>query len=200
MSFPAELAIASRNRGKILEIQRVCANWPVRWVTALEDDGGWPDVDETGETYLENALLKARAVAEALKVPCIADDSGLEVDSLGGAPGTRSARYAGEDASDADNIRKLVDAVADVPEEARTARFRCIAVAAWPDGPEVHAEATYEGKIILEGRGTGGFGYDPVFIPDDGGGLTAAELADGKDAFSHRGRAFRALRDQVEKS
>jgi len=191
-------AIASRNPGKIREILQICADWPVEWITADSDPREWPEVEETGETYLDNALLKARAVAEALGVPCVADDSGIEVDALGGAPGTRSARFAGEGAGDEANLQLLIDSIADTPEPERTARYRCVVVAVWPDGRIEHAEATCEGELITERRGTGGFGYDPVFVPE-GEWRTMAELSAGeKDAISHRGRAFRELRPLLE--
>jgi XTP/dITP diphosphohydrolase len=197
--FPRRFAIASRNPGKIREIKQICAGWPVQWVTA-GDEGHppWPEVEETGATYKENALLKARAVAGALALPVVADDSGLEVDALGGGPGPRSARYAGEDATDEDNLKQLIRAVAGVPSAGRTARYRCVAAAAWPDGRHLEAEATCEGFLISKPRGAGGFGYDPIFVPagwDD----TMAELsAEEKDRISHRGQAFRALGQMIE--
>jgi XTP/dITP diphosphohydrolase len=195
MTFPSHLAVASRNPHKIREISRICAGWPVRWVTVETDPRPWPDVEETGDTYLENALLKARAVGSALGVPAVADDSGIEVDALGGAPGPRSARYAGEDATDERNLQQLVRALKGVPSSGRTARYRCVAAVALPDGTELHAEETCEGVVTREPRGTGGFGYDPVFVPA-GWDLTMAELTDEqKDRISHRGRAFRALGD-----
>ena len=192
--FPQRLAIASRNAHKLREISRICADWPVRWVTVDEHPGPWPDVDEPHDTYRENALLKARAVATALEVPAVADDSGIEVDALGGAPGPRSARFAGEAASDAENLAKLLGAIGGVPSVDRTARYRCVAAIAWPGGPELVAEGVCEGTLVTGPRGEGGFGYDPAFVPA-GGSRTMAELADEeKDAISHRGHAFRALR------
>ena len=196
--MPVEMAIASRNPGKIREIQQICADWPVRWVAEDEDPRDWPDVEETGRTYLENALLKAREVSRVLGMPCVADDSGIEVDALAGAPGALSARFAGDGASDEDNLALLIDSIRD--EDVRSARYVCIAAAVWPDGREVHAEATCEGTLITQRKGSGGFGYDPVFVPDDDAtGRTMAELtADEKDAISHRGKAFRALRAALE--
>jgi XTP/dITP diphosphohydrolase len=159
-----------------------------------------PDVEETGETLLDNARLKARAVADATGEPAIADDTGLEVDALGGAPGVHSSRYAGEDASYADNVAKLLDALAGVAAP-RRARFRTVAVAAWPGGREVSSEGVVDGSIALETRGGGGFGYDPVFVPSEGDGRTFAEMAaDEKHRLSHRGRAFRALAARLEAS
>jgi XTP/dITP diphosphohydrolase len=191
--FPERLAIASKNPHKLRELGRICRDWPVGWLTVQNHPGPWPDVDEPHDTYLPNALEKARAVAEVLGVPAIADDSGIEVDALDGGPGPRSARFAGEAASDADNLAKLIGLVADVEPGARTARYRCVAAIAWPDGRTMHAEGTCEGTLITRPRGERGFGYDPVFVPE-GEHRTMAELSDEeKDAISHRGRAFRAL-------
>ena len=193
MAFPRLVALATKNPGKIREILRICSAWPVEWETA--DGKGWPDVEETGATYGENAALKARAVAEFLGIPAVADDSGIEVDALEGGPGVHSARYAGEHPSDRENLDLLLRRLADVPEEARTARYRCVALCAWPNGTQAQAEAVCEGRITLEPRGSGGFGYDPAFVPD-GHTRTMAELAPGeKDAISHRGKALRALGD-----
>jgi XTP/dITP diphosphohydrolase len=191
MAFPPLVALATKNPGKIREILRICSDWPVEWETA--GDRAWPDVDETGDTYERNALLKARAVAAFLGIPAVADDSGIEVDAFGGAPGVRSARFAGEHATDAENLGLLLTRIAEFPEDARTARYRCVALCAWPNGTEVAAEAVCEGRITLEPRGTGGFGYDPAFVPD-GETRTMAELdAREKDRVSHRGKAFREL-------
>ena len=198
MPFPERLAIASRNAHKLRELGRICADWPVRWLTVEGGDGPWPEVEETGETYLDNALLKARAVAAASGVPAIADDSGIEVDALGGKPGPRSARFAGEDASDERNLQALLQAVAGVPAGGRSARYRCVAALAWPDGHAVHAEGVCEGMLVGKRRGSTGFGYDPIFVPA-GWDATMAELsAEQKDRISHRGRAFRALRALLE--
>jgi XTP/dITP diphosphohydrolase len=198
VAFPTRIAIASRNPHKLREIGRICADWPVEWWTVENRPGPWPDVEETGSTYLENALLKARAGAAALGEPALADDSGIEVDALGGRPGPRSARFAGEDASDERNLDELIRALKGVPGSGRTARYRCVAVLAFPDGRELHAEGTCEGILEPKPRGTGGFGYDPIFVPG-GGDRTMAELTDEeKDRISHRGRAFRALVDQLE--
>ncbi|HEX9124614.1 MAG TPA: RdgB/HAM1 family non-canonical purine NTP pyrophosphatase [Actinomycetota bacterium] len=199
MSVPHRLAVASRNTGKIREITAICADWPVAWVTADPSRADWPDVDETGETYLDNALLKAHGVARALGVPALADDSGIEVDALGGAPGPRSARYAGEEASDVRNLQMLIRALAGVPASGRTARYRCVAAVAWPDGREVWAEGHCEGTLIGKPRGGGGFGYDPIFVPA-GWDRTMAELEPAEKArISHRGRALRALRELLER-
>ena len=152
------------------------------------------DVDETGDTLVANARLKAQALSRATGMPAVADDSGLEVDALDGVPGVHSARYAGENATYADNVNKLLAAMEG--RQVRTARFRTIAMVCAPDGDEVMAEGVVEGVITREARGTGGFGYDPVFEPIEAGGFTLAELApDVKNSISARGRAFRALRE-----
>jgi XTP/dITP diphosphohydrolase len=187
--FPERIVLATRNAHKVEEIRRICADWPVEWVSDLEI----PAVEETGSTYLENALLKAREVAAVTGVAALADDSGIEVDALGGAPGPRSARYAGEEASDEENLRALIRATAGVPSGGRTARYRAVAALAWPDGRAVHAEATCEGQLETRPRGEGGFGYDPIFMPM-GSERTMGELPpEEKDRISHRGGALRAL-------
>ncbi|MGH2692503.1 MAG: RdgB/HAM1 family non-canonical purine NTP pyrophosphatase [Actinomycetota bacterium] len=188
--LPKRIVLATRNPHKIEEITRICGDWAVEWLSDREI----PAVEETGSTYLENAMLKAREVARATGEAALADDSGIEVDALGGAPGPRSARYAGDQASDEKNLRALLRATAGVPTGGRTARYRAVAVLAWPGGREVHAEATCEGLLAAKPRGVGGFGYDPVFVPL-GDERTMAELApEEKDRVSHRGRALRALR------
>jgi XTP/dITP diphosphohydrolase len=196
MPFPPRLAIASRNAHKLRELARICADWPVDWVTVqTHDPADFPHVEETGATYLENALLKARAVASALGVPAIADDSGIEVDALAGKPGPRSARFAGEGAGDEENLRALLMAVKGVPGGGRSARYRCVAAIASPDGSEAHVEGVCEGVLRTKPVGAGGFGYDPIFEPV-GWDVTMAELTDDqKDRISHRGRAFRGLRE-----
>ncbi|HEX5937691.1 MAG TPA: RdgB/HAM1 family non-canonical purine NTP pyrophosphatase [Actinomycetota bacterium] len=198
MAFPPRIAIASRNAHKLREIRRICADWPVAWLTVDDHEGVWPDVEETGSTYLENAQLKARAGAAALGEASLADDSGIEVDALGGRPGPRSARFAGEDASDDRNLQELIRALKGVPSPGRTARYRCVAVLAFPDGRELSVEGVCEGVLEAKPRGTRGFGYDPIFVPA-GLDRTMAELTDEeKDRISHRGRALRALREAVQ--
>ena len=157
------------------------------------------DVDETEDTLEGNARLKARAVAEVAGEPAVADDTGLEVDALGGRPGVMAARYAGDDATYADNVALLLEelraAGAAGSGSGRRARFRTVALVAWPDGREVVAHGVVEGRIADEPRGARGFGYDPVFVPDDGDGRTFAEMTlEEKGAVSHRARAFAALR------
>jgi XTP/dITP diphosphohydrolase len=190
---PERFVLATANPDKAREIRDILGPS----LTLLPRPEGVGEVDETGETLLANARLKARALADASGRPAVADDTGLEVEDLGGAPGVYSARYAGESATYGDNVRKLLTALADVPGD-RRAQFKTVAVVAWPDGREVVAEGAVTGTIAAETRGSGGFGYDPVFIPDDGDGRTFAEMsAAEKDHLSHRGRAFRALAQRL---
>jgi len=198
---PPRIALATRNPHKLRELARICADWPTSWVSVeTHDPAAFPDVEETGDTYLENARLKAVAVAAALDLPALADDSGIEVDALGGKPGPRSARYAGEHASDEENLRALIQAVRGVPAAGRTARYRCVAALAWPDGRFEHVEGICEGTLRTTPAGSNGFGYDPIFEPV-GREVTMAELGDGeKDRISHRGRAFRALREALDRA
>jgi XTP/dITP diphosphohydrolase len=157
-----------------------------------------PEVEETEDTLEGNARLKAEAVMTATGCPAVADDTGLEVDALGGRPGVWAARYAGPDASYGDNVAKLLDELQGVPPEGRRARFHTVAVARFPDGREIVAEGWVEGTIAEAPRGQAGFGYDPVFVPGGGDGRTFAEMtADEKAAVSHRGRALRALAAQL---
>jgi XTP/dITP diphosphohydrolase len=198
VTFPDRLAIASKNLHKLREITRICGDWPVEWVTVETVDRPWPDIDEPHDDYRANALVKARAVAATLGIPALADDSGIEVDALDGAPGPRSARFAGDDATDAENLARLLASLRDVDPAERTARYRCAAAVAWPDGRALWAEGECEGTIVATTRGAGGFGYDPSFVPT-GESRTMAELTDDeKDAISHRGRALRALRTVLE--
>jgi XTP/dITP diphosphohydrolase len=163
-------------------------------VAALPTLAEAPNVEETGSTLEENARIKASALAGALGLLTIADDSGLFVDALEGAPGVHSARYSGEHASDADNVAKLLGELDSIDPARRTARFTTAAIARGPDGDEVIARGEVEGLIGAERRGDGGFGYDPVFMPVEGDGRTFAEMApEEKHAVSHRGRAFRTL-------
>ncbi len=196
MSQGLVLVMASANPDKVREIQSVVSG--ALDVTLLPRPEGVADVVEDGETLLDNARLKARALVAATGVAAVADDTGLEVEALDGAPGVYSARYAGEDATYADNVAKLLLELAAVAgTENRRARFRTVALVAFPDGSEISAEGTVEGSIAFSPLGTNGFGYDPVFVVDGsegGDGRTFAEMsAAEKEAVSHRGRAFRAL-------
>jgi XTP/dITP diphosphohydrolase len=167
-------------------------------VSALPLLGEEPDVDETGETLEENARIKALALAGALGIATIADDTGLEIDALAGAPGIYAARYAGPGASYADNVAKVLRELEGVYPKLRTARFATVAIACWPDGPEITARGEVEGVIAPTPIGAGGFGYDPVFVPLEGDGRTFAQMtAAEKHAVSHRGRAFAALADAL---
>jgi XTP/dITP diphosphohydrolase len=191
------VVLATANRDKAIEIATVLATVGVEVEPRPEDIG---EVDESGETLEANALLKARAVASAAGCGAIADDTGLFVDALDGAPGVFSARYAGEDATYADNVTKLVGAL-ELVEPPRTARFVTVAAFVAADGAELVASGTLDGQIATAPRGEGGFGYDAVFVPTDGDGRTLAELsADEKNSISHRGRAFRALAVELDGS
>ncbi|HEY6318555.1 MAG TPA: RdgB/HAM1 family non-canonical purine NTP pyrophosphatase [Acidimicrobiia bacterium] len=185
--------LATTNAGKAREIDAIlrAAGLDLECVSRPAD---FAAVDETGDTLEENARLKARAVRDATGEAAIADDTGLEVDALDGKPGVRSARFAGPDATDDDNVTLLLARLDGVPLEARRARFVTVAVAVFPDGRELAAIGSAEGMIASARRGTRGFGYDPVFLPDASDGRTFAELApEEKDACSHRGAAFRTL-------
>lgn len=191
-----ELIIASQNEGKIREIVDILDLHDVK-VYTYKDFPEWPEVEETGSTFYENALIKARALVEAFGKPAVADDSGLEVDALGGRPGVYSARYADEDGNADKNNAKLLRELHDVPESQRTARFRCIAVLMTPDGWTTSADGTLEGRIGFELRGARGFGYDPLFIPD-GETRTVAEMPlDEKNKISHRAKAFEKLKERM---
>jgi XTP/dITP diphosphohydrolase len=190
---------ASRNKHKLAQVQRLLAGIEL---VPLDEVAPDLELEEPHDTFLANALAKARTVMEATGEVAVADDSGLEVDALDGGPGVRSARYAGEDASDADNNAKLLDALKDVGEDARSARYRCVAVLVTPDRREFVAEGACEGTIASQGRGDLGFGYDPLFVPveDEGGARTMGEIPlDEKLVFNHRGRAFRALLGELRR-
>ena len=193
------IVLASGNAGKIREIGEMLADLDYRIVPQTEF--GVPDADETGPNFVENAILKARNASRHTGLPAIADDSGLEVDALGGAPGVQSARYAGADTTDAANVEKLLTALRDVPDAERTARFRCVMVyLRKPDDPmPVIAQGTWEGSIARAPRGSNGFGYDPVFIVPDHR-CTSAELPPHeKNRLSHRGQALHALADLLRR-
>lgn len=190
---PLRLVLATANPHKAAEIRSILAAAGVE-VELVPRPDEVPDVVEDAPTLEGNARLKAEALAAATGLPALADDTGLEVDALDGAPGVHSARYAGEEQDAAANVAKLLGALDGVPAEARTARFRTVAMVRWPDGGELSAVGTVEGVIADGPRGAGGFGYDPVFVAHDGGGLTFAEMgAAEKDDISHRGRALRSL-------
>lgn len=192
MTAMPEILLATHNAGKVREIRRLAAGHGWRW-HGLDDFPDLPPAVEDGATFAENARRKALHYAAATGLPTLADDSGLEVDCLGGAPGVHSARYAGEPRDDAANNRKLVATLADIAREQRTARFRCAMAFAAPEEVLGETEGAVEGVIVDEARGDNGFGYDPHFlIPSLG--KTMAELSpDEKNALSHRGQALRAM-------
>ena len=191
-----ELVLASNNQGKLREIKALCEPFGIDVRTAAEL-GFTEDVEETGDTFEANARLKAETVAKALGRPALADDSGLVVKALGGAPGVYSARYAGEHGDDAANNKKLMAELAKVDPDQRQAAFVCCMVCSKPDDGEIMAEGRLEGVITLQPAGENGFGYDPVFyLPQKG--LTAAQISrEEKNAISHRGNALRALMEQL---
>ncbi len=195
-----KIVLASNNQGKVREINQLLAGIDLEVVP--QSAFGALDVEETGLTFVENAILKARHASHHTGLPAIADDSGLEVDALQGAPGIYSARYAGEGATDQANLEKLLHELAHVPEEERTARFQCLLVLMrHPTDPTpIICQGTWEGRILFEPRGSGGFGYDPVFfVPDQG--CTSAELApEDKNRLSHRGQALRALLEALKRA
>ena len=196
------VVFASRNRHKAEQVARLLVGLEL---VPLDEVAPRLVLEEPFETFEENALAKARAVVEETGLPAVADDSGLEVDALGGEPGVRSARWAGDEATDEDNNRKLVQRMQGVAADRRECRYRCVAVLMKPDGEEFVAEGVCEGRIVLEGRGTLGFGYDPhvIPIPDPGSAeaRTMGEIPlDEKLRFSHRGRAFRSLAEQLRRA
>lgn len=187
-----EIVVATRNAGKVAEIAAALADLPVT-LRSLRDFGAIPDAVEDGDTFAANAVLKAKHYARYTGMACLADDSGLEVDALGGAPGVFSARYAGEGAGDAANNAKLLRELAGVPIQRRSARFRCVLAFLDEDGTLLVTEGACEGIILEQPRGTGGFGYDPLlYLPELG--KTVAELTiTEKNAVSHRGKALRQM-------
>jgi XTP/dITP diphosphohydrolase len=186
------LVCASANPDKVAEIERLLAGA----VVLVPRPASIPDVVEDADTLVGNARLKAAAIVDATGLPGVADDTGLEVDALDGAPGVHTGRYAGPDGTYADNRRKLLGALAGIDD--RGARFRTVAFVLWPDGRELAVEGVCDGAISVSERGSGGWGYDSVFVPADGDGRTFAEMTEAdKRALSSRGRAFRALVDAL---
>ena len=183
------LVMASGNAHKAAEIREILS------AHMIEQRPSWVgEVDENAETLAGNARLKARAICEATGTAAVADDTGLEVDALGGLPGVRSARFAGDSATDEENLRKLLKSLEAVPSDERGARFRTVALVAFPDGKELVTEGVANGMIAEVPRGNGGFGYDSLFVPDEGTGLSFAEMSETeKNLISHRGKAFRSL-------
>jgi XTP/dITP diphosphohydrolase len=188
----ARVVLATRNLGKVAELRRILSAYDIELV-GLDVFPDVADVAETGDTFAANALLKAHAVAEATGLLAVADDSGLAVDALNGMPGILSARWAGRHGDDTANLDLVLAQLTDIPDERRGAAFVCAAAAATPDGRERVAEARLDGMLIRNPRGSNGFGYDPIFVPEADGRTTAEMSAEDKDAISHRGKAFRAL-------
>ena len=188
------VVLATRNPYKLAELRRILAEAGVPVSTSGVDAfPGVGEVAETGTTFAENALLKARAVARAIRLPAVADDSGLCVDALNQMPGVLSARWAGRHGDDVANLELVLAQLAEVPAVRRGAHFACAAALVLPDGTERVVEGRVDGRVIEAPRGSGGFGYDPIFVPD-GETRTTAEMPPAeKDAISHRGKAFRAL-------
>ena len=194
-----KIVLASNNAGKIREINHILAGLDFEVVPQAEFD--IPEADETGLTFVENAILKARHAAQLSGLPAIADDSGLEVDALQGAPGIYSARYAGVGASDADNLNKLLDALQGVPTAERTARFQCLMVFMrhGEDPTPLICQGTWEGRILETAQGENGFGYDPIFYVPERDCSSAQLDADTKNSLSHRGKALKQLLAAMQK-
>ena len=198
-SNPSKLLLATRNKGKIEEFRRILEDIAAGQIelVGLDQFPNLHDVDETGSTFEENALLKAREMCEASGIPAIADDSGLCVDYLNGDPGIFSARWAGSHGDDKANTAKVLASLADVQDEKRSAHFTCVAALALPDGRTHVEEGKFEGWILREPIGDQGFGYDPIFRPD-GYAISSAQMsAEEKDAISHRGKSLRAIAPHV---
>ncbi len=194
-----QIVLATANPDKMIEIEEILRANLSNEVELIARPSEIPDVEETGETLYENALLKADAICAATKLICVSDDTGLFVEALDGAPGVYSARYAGEDARYEDNVAKLLRALDG--EANRRAQFRTVAVAKFPDGRELACVGEVDGTIALAPAGTDGFGYDPVFVPDEGGGRSFAELSLAeKHEISHRGRALRGLSSMMTRA
>lgn len=184
--------IATRNKGKVNDFQKLFSSYQIE-VKSLLDNRDLPDVEETGSTFEENAALKAETIAARLQTPVLADDSGLMVDALDGRPGIYSARYAGEEKSDLENLKKVLQELEGVPDEARTARFVCVLAVAIPNQQTLFKKGFCEGKIAKHPKGDNGFGYDPIFIPN-GYNTTMAELSqEEKNKISHRHQALLQL-------
>ena len=191
---PARIVLATRNPGKLAALRRILAAAGVgAAVTDLDDAPGLGHHGHAGRSFTENALLKARAVAAVTGLPAVADDSGLCVDALNGMPGVLSARWSGSHGDDEANLRLLLAQLADVPAGKREARFVCVAALVLPAGGEHLAEGEVRGQLTRSPRGSNGFGYDPIFVPDGFEITTAQMSADEKDKISHRGKALRAL-------
>lgn len=190
------LVLATQNPDKVAEIRELLAGTGMV-VQSLMDFPDAPEVEEDGGSFEENAIKKARAIVQATGLPALADDSGLEVEALDGAPGVHSARFAGDHASYGENNRKLLERLEDVPDEQRTARFRCVLALACPDGAIRTFEGVCEGQITHSPRGQGGFGYDPLFLVPSLGKTFGEISRKEKSAISHRGRALQQLKAHI---
>ena len=193
-----ELVLATRNHDKVIELVALLGNLGIT-IRTLDEFPDAPDVVEDGDTCEANAVKKARAIAEYTGLPAVADDTGLEVDALGGRPGVYAARYAGEDATYTDNCRKLLRELMGMPRERRTAHFLTVAAIALPSGGVRVAHGTLDGVIAEEASGTLGFGYDPVFLIPELGKTLAQLSADQKNTISHRAKAFTQAKDLLRK-
>lgn len=192
-----KLLIATHNNKKKAELQRILSPLGIDVVTAENIGCTLREVEETGTTFEENAEIKAIAGCEDSGIPCIADDSGLCVDYLNGEPGVYSARYSGVHGNDEENINKLLNKLSGIPKEKRTARFVCAACCVFPDGKKITVRGECEGEILTERHGTGGFGYDPVFMAN---GKPFGEISsEEKDEMSHRGKALRLMAEELKK-
>lgn len=190
------IVLATRNKGKIEEMKRMLSEYRIE-VKGLSDFPQVPEVEEDGDTFQKNAVKKAETVSNILGLPALADDSGLEVDALGGRPGVYSARYAGPNATDQENVVKLIESIRDVPVDDRRARFRCVIALAVPEKGTWTWDGTCEGLIVLEPQGTEGFGYDPIFYLPDLEKTMAQLSKDEKNQISHRGEAMRNFLREV---
>jgi XTP/dITP diphosphohydrolase len=188
-----KLLLATRNAHKLIELRRILAAEVLVEILGLDDVSAYEELPETGVTFADNALLKAREAVRHTGLPAVADDSGLTVEALNGMPGVLSARWSGRPHDDVANLSLVLAQLADLPDDRRAAAFVCAAALVLPDGTEQVVHGQVDGTLVREPRGSNGFGYDPIFLPA-GGTQTTAELSDtDKDAISHRGRALRAL-------
>ncbi len=196
MGSRVKILLATRNPGKVREIGAILGDLDIN-VVSLADFPDVPEVVEDGTTFFENAYKKAKEVSEATGMMVLSDDSGLEVDALGGRPGVYSARYSGKEGDDAANNAKLLKELEGVPEEKRTARFKCVMVLYHPSGKWISAEGTCEGRIALKPAGSGGFGYDPIFYMEQYGKTMAELPPEEKNRISHRAEALKALKRRL---
>ncbi|WP_100011976.1 XTP/dITP diphosphatase [Lentibacillus sediminis] len=194
-----QIIIATRNQGKAREFKDFFSPFGIQALSLPELEKDLPDVEEIGTTFEENAALKAEQIAEMLNKPVLADDSGLVVDALDGRPGVYSARYAGKEKNDQANMEKVLEELADAPKESRTARFVCVLAIAIPGEATIFRKGTCEGSIAFSPRGTNGFGYDPIFIPNTYSQTLAELPKEEKNRISHRSDAVKQLNDWVSR-